>query len=627
MRFSTLALFLLLFVPITVWGQQAATWQQEVAYEMDFTLHADRNQFDGTQRLTYTNNSPDTLAKAYFHLYFNAFNPNSLMAERNRHLPDPDNRVIPKLFNLTEDEIGYINVQELSVDGRAVEWTIHDTVMEVHLNSPILPGQSVVFDMVFDGQVPLQTRRSGRDSDEGVRFSMSQWYPKIAAYDAIGWHAHPYIGREFYAPFGSFDVRLTLPSDYVVGATGTLQNPEEIGHGYQYPADAGVVPMGAAPNADGVVPDSLTWHFFADKVHDFAWGADPDYIHERTVVTGVHGREDDPVHIHLLYKPEVADRWTEMAGWMIDMTHFFSERYGTYPYPQFTVIQGGDGGMEYPMLTLITGNRNRESLFGVTAHEFAHMWFYGIVATNESLHSWIDEGITNYATQEAMHHVLGGSEEPADHTRSMAAVVRFQQSGRFERMTTHADWFDTSAGFSVASYTAGQAFIDLLGYVMGDGVRDSFLYRLGTEWRFRHPYPADILQTAQKESGMHLYWLFDQFLNGPEQYDYAVSNITSEQNAEGYTSRIILERHASGILPIDLLIRFADGSAQWVHIPVDVSYGHKPVPANWMVATAWPWVSPVYQLEVESNAAIVEAGIDPSRRTPDRDRNNNQSAP
>lgn len=628
MRLFTSALFVVLAIALSTSAnaQQAPNWQQHVAYEMDFTLHADRNQFTGTQRLAYTNNSPDTLAKAYFHLYFNAFHPNSMMAERNRHLPDPDQRVIPRLWNLTEDEVGYTHIQALSVDGQPVEWTVHDTVLEVQLSSPILPGQSVVFDMTFNGQVPLQTRRSGRDSNEGIRFSMSQWYPKIAAYDAIGWHAHPYIGREFYAPFGSFDVRLTLPSDYIVGATGTLQNPEEIGHGYQYPVDAGVVPTGAVADTNGVIPDSLTWHFLAEDVHDFAWGADPEYIHERAVATGVYGREDDPVLIHLLYKPDVAERWTEMAQWMIDMTHMFSERYGTYPYPQFTVAQGGDGGMEYPMFTLITGNRSRESLFGVTAHEFAHMWFYGIVATNESLHSWIDEGITSYATHEASHHILNKAEGPADHTRSMATVVQFQQAGRFERMTKHADWFDTNAAFGVASYTAGQAFVDLLGYVIGDEVRDSFLYRLGTEWRFRHPYPADILQTAQKESGMHLYWLFDQFLNGPEYYDYGISGVTSEQSADGYTSRITLERHASGILPVDLVVRFENGTAQWIHVPVDVAYGHKPVPANWIVANPWSWVYPVYHLELDAPAPITEVIIDPTRRTPDYNRDNNQFA-
>ena len=191
-------------------------------------------------------------------------------------------------------------------------------------------------------------------------------------------------------------------------------------------------------------------------------------------------------------------------------------------------------------------------------------------------------------------------------------------------MTKHADWFDTNAGFSVASYTAGQAFVDLLGYVMSDEVRDDFLYRLGTEWRFRHPYPADLLQTAQKESGMHLYWLFDQFLNGPEVYDYGVSGVISEQNGNGYTNQITLERHASGILPIDVMIRFVDESVRWIHIPVDVAYGHKPVPANWTVESAWQWVHPVYQLTVESDSEIKNVRIDPLGRTPDHDRANNE---
>lgn len=609
------ALLTVLLVAPAVLAQQATPWQQEVAYEMDFTLFAEQNRFEGTQRLTYTNNSPDTLDRVFYHLYFNAFNPESLMAERNRHLPDPDQRMIPQLWELGPDEVGYHTVLTLTQDGAPVEWSVYDTVMEVTLAAPIEPGASTVFEMTFEGQVPLQTRRSGRDSREGVRFSMAQWYPKMAAYDGLGWHPHPYIGREFYAPFGTFDVRLTLPADYVVAATGVLQNPDEIGHGYDEPADAGVTEGGPALRPDGSAPDSLTWHFVAEQVHDFAWGADPRFIHERSLVHDVPGR-DAPVAIHLLYFPEVAERWAPMAGWMADMTRFFSERYGVYPYPQFSVVQGADGGMEYPMLTLITGEREPASLFGVTAHEFAHMWWYGIVATNESLFSWIDEGFTNYSTTEAMHHIFHGNEGRADHTGSLRTVVQAQQGGVYERLHKQADWYDTNTGFSVAAYPGGQAFVSLLGYVMGDEALDTFLYRFGTEWRFKHPYPADILKLAQDVSRMHLWWLYEQFVVGAERYDYALTGLDSN---EGETT-VTIERRASGVLPAEVLVRFADGSEQRVHIPVDVAFGEPVLEEGWTVARPWAWVTPTYTLTLESASPAVEAVLDPRERTPDIDR-------
>jgi hypothetical protein len=238
----------------------------------------------------------------------------------------------------------------------------------------------------------------------------------------LGWHPHPYIGREFYAPFGTFDVRLTLPADYVVGATGTLQNPEAVGHGYEAPPDAGRVATGPARRADGTAPDSLTWHFRAERVHDFAWAADPRYVHERP------SSPTSPVATSPSHPPPLpprGGRGLAPDGRLdAEMTRYFSERYGTYPYPQFTVAQGGDGGMEYPMITLITGRRSPGSLFSVTAHEFAHMWFYGIVASNESLYSWIDEGFTNYATEEARHAILFGRTGRANHSAAVEPSPR-----------------------------------------------------------------------------------------------------------------------------------------------------------------------------------------------------------
>lgn len=604
-------------------AQQAAPWQQEVAYEMDVTLLADRHRIVGTQRLTYVNNSPDTLNQVFYHLYFNAFHPHSMMADRNRHLPDPDPRVVPRIFELGPEEIGYQQINRLKQDGLPVHYRIHDTVMQVDLARPILPGESTVFDMAFEGQVPLQTRRSGRDSREGIRFSMAQWYPKMAAYDAIGWHAHPYIGREFYAPFGTFDVRLTLPANYVVGATGTLQNPAEVGHGYEVPPGSGPQRTGPAARADGTTPDSLVWHFVAERVHDFAWAADPDYIHERHLVTDVPGR-DAPVEIHLLYQPDVADGWSQMGEWMKQLTRFFSERYGTYEYPQFTVAQGGDGGMEYPMFTLIAGDRPPASLFSVTAHEFAHMWFYGMVASNESLFSWIDEGFTNYVTHEARHHIFHGRPGPADHSAAIQAVVDTQLAGIYERPNKAADWYDTNTGFGVASYHAGQAFIALLGYVIGDEVRDRFLHRFATEWRWRHPYPADIQQTAQKVSGMQLHWLFEQFLTGAELYDYAVADLAATRAGAGYVNTITLERRQPGVLPVDLLLTLADGSRQWVHIPVDVAFGHRPMPSDWIVTRPWPWVREMQQVSIETASPVVQVELDPAGRTPDIDRKNHR---
>ncbi|PSQ71560.1 MAG: aminopeptidase, partial [Bacteroidetes bacterium QH_2_64_26] len=201
-RLASFIAAMLLCVP-TAFGQSSSQWQQHVDYEMDIRLNPETHQVDGRQRLTYTNNSPDTLRTVYYHLYFNAFHPESMFAERHRHLPDPDGRTVPRIFNLGPDEQGWHEIESLTQDGTPVSFDVNDTVMRVDLAAPIPPGTSTTFEMDYRSQVPLQTRRSGRDSrGDEIDYTMTQWYPKMAAYDERGWHANFYVNREYYAPYG-----------------------------------------------------------------------------------------------------------------------------------------------------------------------------------------------------------------------------------------------------------------------------------------------------------------------------------------------------------------------------------------------------------------------------------------
>jgi len=568
---------------------------------MDIAMDVDRHQMQGTQRLTYVNNSPDTLHHVYYHLYFNAFNPNSMMAERNRELPDPDGRIVPRIFELGPDEIGYHEIDALTQDGEAVSFEITDTVVRVTLAEPILPGDSAVFDMQFHSQVPLQTRRSGRDSREGIDFSMTQWYPKMAAYDSRGWHAVPYVGREFYAPFGTFDVNITLPANYVIGSTGVLQNPDEIGHGYE-----------TDPNTTYTYDPATTktWRFRAENVHDFAWAADPDYIHEQ-----IQG--DNGTVYHLLYQPDVAESWQQMDELTPAVIQALSDVGGPYPWPQFTVAQGGDGGMEYPMITLITGRRSPGSVLGVTAHEAAHMWYYGVLGFNETDYAWMDEGFATYSSGRAMAQVLG---RPTPSFQGSAfSIVNLQKFGLIDRLSTPADWFETNAAYGTTAYSGGAMIADMLGYVMSDEVRDRWLHELFRRFQFKHPNPADLEKVAEDVSGLQLDWFFEEFTNTTRPLDYAVGDVDSQAGA----TTITLHRKAPNVVPIDLLLTLADGSMQWVNIPLGEMQGHKPVPENWIVAGPWLWTFPEYTLTLDLPQRVVKAEIDPLNRTPDVNRLNN----
>lgn len=589
-------------------AQTAIEWQQRVRYEMDVTLLADRHQLQGEQRLTYYNNSPDTLREVFYHLYFNAFNPQSMMAERNRHLPDPDPRVVPRIFELGPDEIGYQRVEHLTQNGRPVSFDVYDTVMKVTLAEPILPGDSSVFEMRFHAQVPLMTRRTGRDSNDGIDYSMAQWYPKMAQYDHTGWHADPYIGREFYAPYGTFDVRITLPAEYVVGGTGVVQNPDEVGHGY------GTHASSSAPATSG---DSLTWHFYAENVHDFAWAADPEYIHDRFT-------DQQGITYHVLYLPAYAEVWKNQRTWLPALTEFLGARYGRYPYPQFTVAQAGDGGMEYPMVTFITGNRSPGSLLGTTAHELAHEWFYGIVGSNEADYAWIDEGFANYISTEALAHVSGQGE--ASHANALLSVVRARRYGFFEPLNTPSDWFETNSGYSVAAYAGGESLVEMLGYVISEPLREQWLREVVRRFLFRHPHPHDLEKVAEDVSGVQLDWFFSQLLNTPWDVDYGIRDLDSRPDGSGgWTTTISLKRHGRTVLPVDLVLELEDGRYQWVNVPLTIMAGHKPVPENWIIGEPWPWTSSEHAVTVTLPARPVKAYLDPLLMTPDVSRLNNET--
>ena len=395
-------LFLILIgFSIQTIAQQHTYWQQEVDYTMTIDVDTETHRLKGTQQLVYSNHSPDVLDRVYYHLYFNAFQPGSMMDVRSRTIQDPDGRVRDRILYLSDEDIGFHNILSLKQDGKELTYSVEGTILVVELNTPIQPGTSTTFDMEFESQVPKQVRRSGKQNAEGVEFSMSQWYPKLAEYDYRGWHPNPYIGREFHGVFGDFDVKITIDSDYLVGATGILQNPNEIGHGYE---EEGVEVTHES--------DKITYHFIGEHVLDFFWGADPDFVHTKTQVP------NGPT-LHFFYQAEqisvqaseeenanYLSYWEQLPEFLVGAFEYANEHFGAYPYPQYTTIQGGDGGMEYPMGTLITGARSLGSLVGVSVHEMYHSWYQNVIATNEALYAWIDEGFTVYASNETMDHLF-----------------------------------------------------------------------------------------------------------------------------------------------------------------------------------------------------------------------------
>lgn len=587
---------------------QPERWQQQVNYEMNIDMDVAKNQYRGTQRIVYTNNSPDTLHKIFYHLYFNAFQPNSMMDIRSRTIADADPRVSDRISKLKPEEQGWIKVNTLKHNGKALKYNANETILEVTLNEPILPKSTATFEMEWDAQVPIQIRRSGRDSREGVRYSMTQWYPKLCEYDYQGWHSNPYIAREFYGVWGDFDVKISIDKNYLVAAGGYLQNPQEIGYGYEAPGQTVNRPTG----------EKLTWHFKTPNVHDFAWAADPDYTH-----TKINAADGTVMHFVWQKGQGYDEQWGKLPAIMNRARTIMNERFGKYPHREYYFIQGGDGGMEYPLATLVTGNRPLNSLVGVSVHEQLHSWYQMVLGSNESLYAWMDEGFTSYASdivenELAREGLLPGRdavENPFEGT--YAAYERLATSGNEEPLTTHADHFNTNFGYGLAAYVKGAVFLHQMEYIIGKQAFDKGLLRYYETWKFKHPNANDVTRVFEKQSGLELDWYKEDWVNTINTIDYAIDTVVADGRKN---TKVVIGRKGRMAMPLDIVVTYDNGEQELFYAPLESMRGEKPA-ENTMKRTVLPdhrWVDPTYEFEIpERMRNIKKIEIDPTRRMAD----------
>jgi hypothetical protein len=657
-------LFAILGMSMTVAFGQPDRWQQRVKYTMDIDVDVSTNRFTGKQKLQYTNNSPDTLSKVFYHLYWNAFQPNSMMDARSRHLgqvlvnnrPDWDGRVRDRILNLKPEEIGYQKVKWVKLNGVIQNIQEEETILMVSLKTPILPKTTVTFEMEFEAQVPLQVRRSGRDNPQtGVRYSMSQWYPKLCEYDYEGWHPTPYIAREFYGVWGDYDVTINIDKKYLIAGSGYLQNAAQVGYGYETPGTKVSQPAG----------NNLSWHFVAPNVHDFMWAADPEYKHlskvaaNGTTINVVYNRDLPMLQKQFDALPDrtksqfsndinkYVENWDKQWSTVLDaaviVLPFIEKTFGKYPYKQYSFVHGGDGGMEYPMATLVSGPG-----LGTAFHEWMHTWYQMLLGTNESEYAWMDEGFTSYAEElvtgyykkkiaekqeENSNSIRSGSfidsatkkTSPVTvHAGAYGGYFALAKSGFEEPMTTHADHFESNFGYSIAAYSKGQVFMEQLGYIVGASVRDRILLNYYNAWRFKHPNINDFIQVAEKASGIKLDWYREYFVNTTKTIDYGIDSLWEE----GGKTKIRLINKGKMPMPIDLQLTFKDGGSEMHYVPMYLMFGAKPVEEATIPRTvypSWKWTHPTYIIETSRKLSeLTVAEIDPTQRMADINRKDNK---
>lgn len=587
---------------------QNCDWQQRVDYQMEIDVNEKDFTYTGKMKVVYQNQSQETLNKIYFHLYYNAFQPGSAMDYRLRNIPDPDSRMVLKegegqnrkvtsrIAVLKPEDQGNHTIKSIKQNGVSLKYKITGTILEVELNSPLLPNSSVEFDMDWDARIPEMIRRGGKNSPEGVDFTMTQWYPKIAQFDEEGWHLDEYIGREFIAPFGNFDVKITIREDYVIGSSGKLQNPDRV---------KGYVPNPKIEAKDG----KIVWHFKAENIHDFAWAADPGFVVSEKQVPG--GPKVYFVHLN---RDDINQNWVKAQEPTVRFFQFMNEYFGKYPWETYSIVQGGDGGMEYGTSTLVTGGRNLDSLIGVIFHEAAHSWFQHLFGINETVNEWMDEGFTSYAEQLAFLEIFQKEQTPNPNPGAYSGYFDLARSGVEEPMSLLADYYNYNYAYGVEAYVKGQVYLIQLAYIIGEENLKKTFKEFYDQWKFRHPDPNDFKRTAENVSGLNLKWYNNLFINTTRTIDYAIESVSNQE--------IKLKNLSNFAMPIDLLVEYQDGTKELFYIPNLELRGEKPAEnleiyknVKRTTLEPWAWTSPGYSVKI--NKKVVKAEIDPTKRLAD----------
>lgn len=615
MQSKFLVIFFLSFISLFAQAQPDR-WQQHVDYYMDINMNVKTHQFTGIQKLVYTNNSPDPLKKVYFHLYLNAFQKNSQMAMHSQVMPDPDPRVAGKFRKLNAKGEGFTQVKKLTMNGAPTQYHIEGTLLEVSLPKAIPPHSSATFEMDFLSQVPIQIRRNGRDNAEGIDYSMAQWYPKMAEYDLDGWHTDPYIAREFYGVWGDFDVKITIDKNYIVAAGGYIQNPEEVGNGYGEKGLKLHLPKG----------DKYTYHFKAPNVHDFVWAADRDYVHKK------YKRKDGEV-LHMFYQPgpQTTKSWEKLPEIMDVAIDYANKHFGQYQYKTYSFIQAGDGGMEYPLATLITGNRPITSLVGVAVHEQMHSWYQMMLGSNELLYPWMDEGFTTYASTKIMDYLagkglLGGMKAQDDPFIShYSQYYQIQKANIEEPLSTHSDHYLTNTAYWMGAYTKGELLLRQLEYVIGEENVAQGLLKYFDAWHGKHPNPDDFFKIMEDQSGLNLDWYQEFWVHTTHTIDYSIQDVTKKSRKK---TTIKLEKIGKMPMPLDVVVTFKNGDKLLYYIPLQLMRGEKTGDVmNQMevnLLSDWPMFQKEYEFTIPYKfKKIKSVEIDPSHRMADINQKNN----
>jgi hypothetical protein len=578
-------------------------WMQKVAYNIDATLDPAGKQLRGSETITYTNNSPDELRQLVIYLRQNFYKPTAM---RNRPLRETTDGV-----TLTDVSL------EIGGASQSVTPTINGTQGIIRLANPLKAGQTATLKMNFAFTVPAGLYRMGTDGQVHV---LAYWYPQMAVYDDVkGWDADQYLGNgEFYMDFANYDVKITVPKGFPIVATGTLQNPNDV-----LSSDV-QAKLARAMSQDEVVnvvtaadrdagkttltnSDKLTWHFTADNVRDFTFGTSEKWIWDATRAN-VGDRDgdgkDDFSLIQAFYRPE-QKAWVESAKMAKFTIEHLSKRFFPYPWAHMSTMEGFiGGGMEFPMVTHIGGARNAESLFGVTYHEIAHMYFPMMIGVDEKAYAWMEEGVTDFNTADASDDYW---KRATSWPGEIQQHLRFAGTGQQLEIMRHTDQYPlTSGARSMAAYTSPAVMYNTLRNIVGKDKFMAAFREYANRWKFKHPYPFDFFNTMEDLLKEDLDWFWTPAFYTTWSLDQSVASVEKK----GSNTVITIEDKGLFPTPVPVKISYNDGTSEMKTIPVQ----------TWLSGATTATIS-------IPRKVVTKVEIDPDMGLPDKDRTNNTWMP
>ncbi len=586
-----------------------AYWQQRADYSIDVTLDADDETITGRETITYTNNSPHDLDYLWLNLEQNLFKTDSQGA---RSVPQGT-----RFANRSAFEGGY---NDLIVTGSQGELpiSVYDTLGRIDLPEPLLSGQKMQFDVSWTFQIPKYgaDRLAIEEVEQGKVFEIAQWFPNLCVYDDThGWNTLDYLGQgEFYTNFGDYDVRITVPGNHIVVATGTLQNPEAVLTETQlqrlteaHSSDETVVIRSADEVGDPATrPEAdelLTWQFKAHDVRTFAFSSSDAFIWDAAFLPD-SGPDHTGTLVQSAYPKEALPLWEQSTQMLKTAIKGYNQRWFTYPYPSAINVNGKVGGMEYPMIIYCRARKDEHRLYGVTTHEIGHNWFPMVVSNDERRHAWMDEGFNTFINHYSRADWFPDEENSGGRAGARRIASRMVRPNQQPIMTYADRVHPRSLGFLAYAKTAA-GLIMLREQILGEERFDAAFRAYIKQWAFKNPQPADFFRSMEDGAGVDLAWFWRGWFMETSTLDQAVTSVT--QNEEKGTALVTIFNLGELVMPVVLEVRYADGTRQRKTLPVQI----------WAYSTKW-------STSISTDGkAIASITIDPDKAFPDVDLSNN----